>query len=282
MIVAELTIVYEGRMAPPHLKASKPKFQPRAGSKVLVGRIEKQLAKMTLNTHSTILTIRPKNPSTNGPGDQVKQDPLEDALTDRVNELSLVTNPPIANPAPVFLPPQTDRPFKLSDAIPKSGLRFPSEQKGKRSILGRFKSDNRVAQALHADMGIIHKRHAQGVISPIFHQAAEMVRNGYMWGLASRKDATAEEAKDMWKRFLGRLWVDSVKKWPRRLSQQQFAHFFSTLAEARWAEIHQPKSDSRFREPGLLVQHISLFLEAAEEDGFPWANGGDVFSDSDE
>lgn len=267
-------------MAPPHLKASKPKFQPRAGSKVLVGRIEKQLAKMTLHTSSTVLTIRPKNPSTSGPGDQVKQDPLKTALTDRVNEESLVTNPPSATPAPDFLPPQTDTPFKLCEAIPKAGFRFSGEERGRRSILGRSNAENRVAIALHADMAVIHKRHAQGVISPIFHQAAEMVRDGYIWELARREDTTAEEARDIWKRFLARLWVSSVKKWPRRLSRNRFSHFFSALAEARWACIHQPKSDGK--EPGLLVQHISLFLEAAEEAGFPWAHGGDVFSEDDE
>lgn len=278
--MAELTIVHSSRMTPPHLKASKPSFQPRAGSKVLVGRIEKQLSKMTLNTYSTALTIRPKNPSTNGPADQMKQDSLKDALIDRVNEQSLVTNPASTTQAPILVPTQTDTPFHLYDAIPKAGLRFRGEEKGRHSILGRSNADSRVAKALHADMTIIHKRHAQGVISPVFHQAAEMIKSGDIWELARREDATAEEARDIWERFLVRLRADSVKKWPRKLSRKKFSHFFSALAEARWAGIHQPKVDRR--EPGLLVQHISLFLEAAEEAGFPWAHGGDVFSDDDE
>lgn len=52
-----------------------------------------------------------------------------------------------------------------------------------------------------------------------------------------------------------------------RLSQLQFAKFFSALAEARWAGIHQPKTGEN--EPGLLAHNISMFLETAERVGFP-------------
>ncbi|KAH8771137.1 hypothetical protein F5883DRAFT_551872 [Diaporthe sp. PMI_573] len=254
-------------MAPAHFKSSKPKFQPRAGTKVLAGRIEKKASKqsnLTVHTFATVLTIRTRNDATNdAPTDHAMQDTVDTALTGQVNEESLVTNPPSATEAPVLATKEMNKPFKLDEAIPKAGLRFLGEWDGrKRSIMGRWTSENEVAKALHADMAIIHKRHAQGVISPIFHQAAKMLEDGYMWGLARHEDITEEEARDNWKRFLGRLWADSVRKWPGRLSQKRFAHFFSALAEARWAGIHQPKIDAR--EPGLLVQHISLFLDAAD------------------
>jgi len=309
--VAELTIVHYRGMAPAHFKSSKPKFQPRAGTKVLAGKIEKKASKqsnLTVHTFTTVLTIRTRNDATNNAptnhamqdtvdaaltdhamqdtvdnalADHAMQDTVDTALTDQVNEESLVTNPPSVTEAPVLVTEEMNKPFKLDEAIPKAGLRFLGEWDGrKRSIMGRWTSENEVAAALHADMAIIHKRHAQGVISPIFHQAAKMLEDGYMWGLARHEDITEEEARDNWKRFLGRLWADSVRKWPGRLSQKRFSHFFSALAEARWAGIHQPNIDAR--QPGLLVQHISLFLDAADRAGFPWAIGGNVFNDDDD
>lgn len=271
-------------MAPYQMKAtSQPKFKPLARRRTLAGRIEKSGAQQVKKSLALLrtFTFRPKKDSSeNTPTDQVKQDSFEKALADRVNEESLVTNPQAASANTVFPAENNDRPFRLRDAIPRAGLRFPGEKKGNRPIIGKWKAENRVARALHADMGIIHKRHAQGVISPVFHQAAEMIEGGYLQGLARHEDITEEEGSDIWKRFLGKLWVDSVKKWPHRLSQHQFTKFFSALAEARWAEIHQPKNDG---EPhGLLVRHISMFLEAADRAGFPWANGGDVFSDDEE
>lgn len=267
-------------MAPYQMKAtSKPKFQPLGGGKVLTGRVEKQ-GKAMRASHS-VLASRPKNDSS------------ITALADRVEQISLVADPSseiesprtseASNTAEAVddLPMEGENsPFNLQDAIPKSGLRFPGEEKGKRLILGRWQAENRVAEALYADMPVIHKRHAQGVISPIFHQATEMLDQGYMGGLARHEDITQEEGSEMWKRFLGKLWVDSNKKWPHKLSQPQFTKFFSALAEARWTDIYQPKPGGR--DPGLLVQHISLFLDAAERAGFPWANGGEVFSDEDE
>lgn len=255
-------------MAPYQMKAtSKPNFEPLGGGKVLTGRVEKQ-GKAMRASHS-VLASRPKNDSS------------ITALTDRVKHMSLVTDPPSETEPPSDLPMEGENsPFNLHDAIPKSGLRFPGEKKGKRSILGNWTAENRVAEALYADMPVIHKRHAQGVISPIFHQAAAMLDDGYIWGLVRFEDTTQEEGSDIWKRFLGKLWVDSTKKWPRKLSQPQFTKFFSALAEARWTELYQPKSGGR--DHGLLVQNISLFLEAAERTGFPWANGGDVFSDDEE
>lgn len=263
-------------MAPYQMKAtSKPKFQPLAGKKVLAGRIEKQekhgtqKAKKTTYALHSVLTFRPKKEAFNT------------ALADQVKQESVIADPPSAIETAESLPEEeVDSPFNLQDAIPKSGLRFPGEKKGKRSILGRWKAENRVVEALHADMEIINKRHAQGIISPIFYQAAGMLDKGYIWGLVRYEDTTQEEGSDIWKRFLGKLWADSIKKWPHKLSQAQFTKFFSALAEARWAEIHQPKNDGE--DPGLLVQNISLFLEAAERSGFPWANGGDIFSDDDE
>lgn len=262
-------------MAPSQIKASsKVNSQPEAGTKVLSGRIEKQekhgaqQLKQTVSASTSVLILRPKNEAFNT------------ALTDRVNQESLVTNPATEIQTADGLSEEEDSPFNLQEAIPKSGLRFPGEKKGKRPILGKWKAENRVVEALYTDMTIIHKRHAQGVISPIFHQAAEMLDNGYMWGLARHEDITQEEASDIWKRFLGKLWVDSNKRWPHKLSQYQFIRFFSALAEARWTEIHQPKTDGE--KPGLLVHHISMFLEAAERAGFQWANGGDVFSDGDD
>lgn len=253
-------------MAPSQMKAgSKANSKPEAGTKVLSGRIEKQ--EKTISASNRVLALRPKNGAFNT------------ALNDCVNQESLFTNPATATQMADVLPEEENSPFNLQEAIPKSGLRFPGEKKGKRPILGKWKAENRVVEALYTDMTIIHKRHAQGVISPIFHQAAEMLDNGYMWGLARHEDITGEEASDIWKRFLGKLWVDSNKRWPQKLSQHQFTKFFSALAEARWTEIHQPKTDGE--KPGLLVHHISMFLEAAERAGFQWANGGDVFSDSD-
>lgn len=287
--MAELTIIPYSSMAPPCMKSSRPKFQPRVGGRILTGRIEKQKghvnrqSTLAMHTFSAVLTIRTKNDATNNaPTDQARQDTVDTVMTDQVNEESLVTDTPSVTEAPVPHPPEeTRKPFKLHEAIPKAGLRFPGEGEGrKRSILGRWTSENRVAQALHADMIVIHKRHTQGVISPIFHQAAEMLEGGYMSGLARHEDITADEARDIWKRFPGKLWVDSVRKWPRKLSQRQFIQFFSALAEARWAEIIQPKMDAQ--EPGILIRYISLFLDVADRAGFPWANGGDVFNDEDD
>ncbi|KAK7716918.1 hypothetical protein SLS64_002472 [Diaporthe eres] len=275
-------------MAPYQMKAtSKAKFQPLARRRTLAGRIEKQekpsgqqVKKKPLAFLRT-LTFRPKKDSSeNAPTNQVKQDSFTKALADRIDEESLVTNPQAPTANTVCPAENKDRPFKLREAIPRSGFRFPGEKKSRRPVLGRWKAENTVARALHADMGIIHKRHAQGVISPVFHQAAEMIEGGYLQGLARHEDITEEEGSDIWKRFLGKLWVDSVKKWPHRLSQHQFANFFSALTEARWAEIQQPKNDGEA--PGLLVRHISMFLEAAERAGFPWAKGGDTFSDDEE
>lgn len=245
--------------------SSKANSQPEAGTKVLSGRIEKQ-EKHSLNS---VLTFRPKNEAFNS------------ALSDRVNQESLVTKPQSATQTADGLPhDEEDSSFNLQDAIPKCGLRFPDEKKGKRPILGRWEAENRVVQALHADMEIIHKQYAQGIISPVFYQAAQMIEDGYLWGLVRHEEITEEESSNVWKRFLAKLWVDSNKKWPRRLSQLQFAKFFSALAEARWAGIHQPKTGEN--EPGLLAQNISMFLDTAERVGFPWANGGDIFSDEDD
>jgi hypothetical protein len=206
--VAELTIVHYRGMAPAHFKSSKPKFQPRAGTKVLAGKIEKKASKqsnLTVHTFATVLTIRTRNDATNdAPTDHAMQDTVDNAVTDhamqdtvdtaltgQVNEESLVTNPPSATEAPVLVTKEMNKPFKLDEAIPKAGLRFLGEWDGrKRSIMGRWTSENEVAKALHADMAIIHKRHAQGVISPIFHQAAKMLEDGYMWGLARHEDIT--------------------------------------------------------------------------------------------
>lgn len=275
-------------MAPYQMKAtSKAKFQPLARRRTLAGRIEKQekpgaqqVKKKSLSFLRTLAFHPKKDSSENAPTNPVKQDSFKQALADRINEESLNTNTQTPTANAVCLAENKDRPFRLRDAIPRCGFRFPGEKKGLRPVLGRWKAENTVARALHADMGIIHKRHAQGVISPIFHQAAEMIEDGYLQGLAIHEDITVEEGSDIWKRFLGKLWVDSVKKWPRRLSQHQFANFFSALTEARWAEIQQPKTDGEA--PGLLVQHISMFLEAAERAGFPWAKGGDIFSDDDD
>lgn len=243
-------------MAPSQKKANS---QPEAGTKVLSGRIEKQ--EKTISASTSVLALRPKNEAFNT------------ALNDRVNQESLVTNT-------TTLPEDEDSNFNLQDAIPKCGFRFPDEKKGKRPILGRWEAENRVVQALHADMEIIHKNYAQGVISPVFYQAAQMIEGGYLGGLVRHEEITDEESSTIWKRFLAKLWVDSQKKWPRRLSQLQFAKFFSALAEARWAGIHLPKTGES--EPGLLAQNISKFLETAESFGFPWANGGDIFSDEDD
>lgn len=251
-------------MAPSQMKeTAKPNVQTLAG-KTIAGRIEKKPPAFFVT-----LAIRNKNES------------FENALNDHVKQESLVTNPPSATQTAVSLSrDEEDSPFNLDDAIPRAGLRFPGEKKGKRPILGRWSAENRVVEALRADMKVIHKRHVQGIISPIFHQAAKMAENGYMWDLAGREDVTEEEGTEIWKRFLGKLWADSTRRWPRKLSQYQFTKFFSALAEARWAEIHEPKNDGQ--EPGLLVKHISMFLDAAEMAGFPWANGGGVFSDEDE
>lgn len=263
-------------MVPSQIKASsKAKSQPEAGKKVLSGRIEKQEKrgtqqfKQTTNSFNSVLAFRPKNEAFNT------------ALTDRVNQESLITNPQsIAQTADRMPHDEENSSFNLQDAIPKCGFRFPDEKKGKRPILGRWEAENRVVQALYADMEIIHKNYAQSVISPVFYQAAQMIEDGYLWGLVRHEEITDEESSTIWKRFLAKLWVDSSKKWPRRLSQLQFAKFFSALAEARWAGIHLPKTGES--EPGLLAQNISMFLETAERVGFPWANGGDIFSDEDD
>lgn len=129
-------------------------------------------------------------------------------------------------------------------------------------------------------MQVIHKRNVQGAISPAFHQAAELLDSGYIQGLAIHEDVTGEECRGLWRRFIGKLWVDSAMKWPRELSQTHFSRFMCVLAEARWTEIHIPKTDGR--EPGLLARHISMFLEAAERVGFPWAGVGDIFCSEDD
>lgn len=276
-------------MAPYQMKAtSKAKFQPRARRRTLAGRIEKQekagpqqVKKKSLAFLRTLAFHPKKDSSENVPTDQVKQDSFKKALADRVNEEALVSNTQTPTADTACPAENEDHPFKLRDGIPKAGLRFAGEWKGKRTILGNWKKEDKVAQALCADMKVIHKRNVQGVISPVFHQAAEMLDNGYMWGLAMREDITEEETRGFWERFLGKLWVDSAMKWPRKLSQAQFSRFICVLAEARWSEIHVPKTHGR--EPGLLIRHISLFLEAAERAGFPWAGAGEIsFGDDHE
>ncbi|KAI7779811.1 hypothetical protein LA080_000309 [Diaporthe eres] len=262
-------------MAPYQMKAtSKAKFQPRARRRTLAGRIEKQekagaqqVKKKSLAFLRTLAFHPKKDSSENVPTDQVKQDSFKKALADRVNEEALVSNTQTPTADTACPAENEDHPFKLRD--------------GKRTILGSWKKEDKVAQALCADMKVIHKRNVQGVISPVFHQAAEMLDNGYMWGLAMREDITEEETRGFWERFLGKLWVDSAMKWPRKLSQAQFSRFICVLAEARWSEIHVPKTHGR--EPGLLIRHISLFLEAAERAGFPWAGAGEIsFGDDHE
>ncbi|KAG6368660.1 hypothetical protein INS49_002873 [Diaporthe citri] len=243
-------------MAPYQMSVtSQAKFKPLARRRTLAGRIEKQekpgaqqVKKKPLAFLKTLAFRPKKDPSENAPTDQVKQDSFKKALADRVDEESLVTNtqtPAAANT--VCLAENKDRPFRLHDAIPRSGLRFPGEKEGNRPIIGKWKAENK------------------GVVSPVFHQAAEMIEGGYLQGLTRHEDITEEGGSDIWKRFLGKLWVDSIKKW---------------AAQVVPAPVHQPKNDGE--PPGLLVRHISMFLEAAERAGSPWAKGGDVFSDDDD
>jgi hypothetical protein len=193
-----------------------------------------------MQTFSAVLSIRPKNDGNNNaatdqemqdtegvaPTDQVNGGTVDPTLTNQANEESHVTEPPNVTEAPVLLQQETDKHFKLTEAIPSAGFRFPAEYKGKSTIQGRFKYDNRVARALHADMKIIHKRHVQAVISPVFHQAADLVKSGYMWQMARREDVTQEEGRDLWERFLGKLRVHiHCRKWPLKLSEAQFSHF---------------------------------------------------------
>lgn len=258
-------------MAPYQVKGdSKPTDQPLAGDKVLTGRVEKQQnGSQPPNAFLGALTFRPKNQTVTA------------ALTDQINQESLITKPPSTTQTITRLPESEDSRFSLQDAIPKSGLRFPGEQKGKRPILGKWKVENMVAEALCADMNIVHKRHAQSIISPIFHQAAELIiKDRYLGGLVRHEDVTDEEGRHIWKLFMAKLWVVSNRKWPHRLSQNHFIKFFSALAEARWMCIHQPKPDQR--DLGLLVQSITRFLDAADEAGLPWSKGGDAFSDDDD
>lgn len=259
-------------MAPYQVKGDcKPTGQHLAGDKVLTGRVEKQQnGSQPPNALLGALTFRPKNQTVTA------------ALTDQINQESLIANPPSTTQTVTGLPEhEEDSRFSLQEAIPKAGLRFPGEQKGKRPILGKWKVENMVAEALCADMNIVHKRHAQSVISPIFHQAAELIiKDRYLGGLVRHEDITDEEGRGIWKRFLAKLRTVSNRKWPQRLSQNHFIKFFSALAEARWMGIHQPKPDQR--EAGLLVQSITRFLDAAQEAGIPWSKGGDAFSDDDD
>lgn len=259
-------------MAPYQVKGgSKPTSQYLAGDKVLTGRVEKQQnGSQPPNAFLSALTFRPKNQAVTA------------ALADQINQDSLITNPPSTAQTVTGLPKsEEDSRFSLQEAIPKSGLRFPGEQKGKRPILGKWKVENMVAEALCADMNIVHKRHAQSVISPIFHQAAELIiKERYLGGLVRHEDITNEEGRHIWKLFLAKLRTVSNRKWPHRLSENHFIKFFSALAEARWMGIYQPKPDQR--EAGLLVQSITRFLDAAHEAGIPWSKGGDAFSDDDD
>lgn len=103
-----------------------------------------------------------------------------------MKQQSRVTDPPSGPQTTVSQPEdEEDYPFNLQDAIPKAGLRLPGEKNGKRPIPGRWGAENRVVEALHADMNIIHKLHAQSVVSPIFHHAAKMIEDG----LAVLRDA---------------------------------------------------------------------------------------------
>lgn len=241
--------------------------------------------------------------------DEVNQDPHQTPLTDGMNNLSLITdvvmqNSPettlvdqVSEQSPTTdatsatqtaddeeepLPVLVEKRFNLQDAIPKNGLQFRWEIKGKRAILGRWKAENAVAKALYSDMDIIHKAKAQGVISPVIHQATKMIECGTLHEISARiGNGTDAEGDQVWNLFLGRLWANSCKKWPRRLSRKQFINFFSTLVEARWTEIVCPKLACG-EKPGLLVQHLSLFLDAANAQEFSWANGGDILNDYEE
>ncbi|KAJ0122300.1 hypothetical protein J7T55_002813 [Diaporthe amygdali] len=273
--------------------ASKPKFQPVAGRTTLSGRITKQDRYASQKSHSFLsaLTFRPKQDSPvvqTQIANQANECPSQNAdspnntLPSPVKQVSPIVDLSVAMQA-INLLSETKKkyPFKLRKAIPKAGFRFPGETKGKRSILGRWENENKVAWALCADMNHIDdmenidKNVVQKVVSPVFYKAAEMIENGYLWGLTRREDITRGEGRRIWKRFLAKLWVESPMKWPQRLTQKQFSQFVSSLAEAHWAWILQPRTDGR--EHGLLAKQISLFLQAADEADFPWANGGDVF-----
>lgn len=130
-------------MAPYQMKAnSKPKFKPLARRRTIAGRIEKQEKNGIQNSKNKTLeflrtlSVRTKKDCPNAPASQVKQEPLKPALSDRVNEESLVTNPPTPTVNAACPPQNNKRLFKLRKAIPKAGLRFPGEWEGKRSILG--------------------------------------------------------------------------------------------------------------------------------------------------
>lgn len=279
-------------MAPYQMKvASKPKFQPVAGRTTLSGRITKQDRYASQKSHSFLsaLTFRPKQDSLvvqTQIENQANEFPTQDAdsvngaLTFPVEQNPTLANFSFAAQATNFLL-EKKCPFKLCEAILKAGLRFPGETKGKRSILGKLENENKVAWAPCVDMDHIDdvddidKNLVQKVVSPVFCKAAEMIENGYLWGLARREDITRGEGRRIWKRFLAKLWVESPMKWPQRLTQKQFSQFVSSLAEAHWAWTLQPRTDGR--EHGLLAKQISLFLQAADEADFPWANGGDVF-----
>ncbi|KAG8159856.1 hypothetical protein KVR01_010493 [Diaporthe batatas] len=212
--------------------------------------------------------------------------PIEPASTD-----SVMGNPPVASATSATHAAgdeneeedeHVDKPFKLGDGIPKAGFQFRKEGPRGRSILGRFETENIVVEALYPDMDIIHKSKAQGVISPVFHEAANMVEDGIIEEhLVRIGKLVPGHSRRIWRWFFGRLWVDSKSKWPRRLSQQQFIHFVSCLAEARWREENSPKNPNG-EKPGLLAQNVSLFLNVAEEKGFAWSNGGEAFGDKEE
>lgn len=171
-------------------------------------------------------------------------------------------------------------PFKLKSAIPKVDMRFPDDKDHKYKILGRQHRDAEVVWALCADMEERDKNLVQNLVSPVFHKAAMMIEGGALRALVGNRDVKKVDGAMIWARFLAQLQSESPKKWPGRLSIERFSQFISALAEARWWEIHQPKNDGR--KHGLLVQHISMFLAAAEDARFPWAHGGHVFYNVDE
>lgn len=329
-IAAKLTIFHYTSMAPPHVTVSKAAFRSKTGGKPLVGRINKNQvrAKMFTPTFAHCPSVYPKPSATDDPVDQVmvdapetaiadvnkvpgvenqnKQHPIEAALTNLINVESLITNLTRLNLTTELSPLTRKYPFKLTEAIPKAGFRFQSQGKGKRSIMGNWKSEGRVSRALCADMGTVDKDHAEKLIIPVFNQAYAMMCEGYMAALRppvglegeetglqdleetelgefdetaleeleentrEKRELTLEELEGMWKRFMGKLWVDSRMKWAQKLTQKQFSKFIGTLADARWQSVYGPNSGDDSLDCWLVLSPCSWMLRLRRVSIGPW------------
>ncbi|KAK7742247.1 hypothetical protein SLS53_004390 [Cytospora paraplurivora] len=179
-------------------------------------------------------------------------------------------------------------PFLLQQCIPIVGMRYPDIDSSKPHSGQRWRKNDKIVWALWSQGGSKDTKVVQGLIVPVFDNATLNLQFGWLrpamedegsfQGGENPEDNYSYEApreqdvENMWDSFLRELWSqlpESNCKWARNLSEKRFASFFSFLADARVREIYYPKHDGR--EHPELVCAVTKFLDAAANNGTPWA-----------